>query len=134
MCNCACMHACIPLRSRVCPMRHQHLGACAFNPRNPLLARPLPLLQNPERGDPPNTGLDDKADFSPGKQKQLQGYAWIGAQDPTLLDHERCELLLIAASTDVQGECARAPASVLRLRLRTNVQGLHGYPELCFNP
>ena len=59
-------------------------------------------LQNPEKSNPPNAGLDDKADFGV-KQKQFQGYAWLGAVDPTLLDHERCELLLIAASADVEG-------------------------------
>ena len=65
-------------------------------------------LQNPKKGDPRGVGLDDKADFSPQKQKQFGGkeggYAWAGANDPTLLDYKNCELLLIAASKDVQGE------------------------------
>ena len=61
------------------------------------------LLQNPKKGDPPNAGLDEKADFGAEKQKKFQGYAWLGAIDPSMLDNERCELLLIAASKDVQG-------------------------------
>ena len=68
----------------------------------------MSLVQNPKRGDPPNAGLDEKADFSPNKQNKFQGYAWIGAIDPTLLDHKNCELLLIAASADVQGAPLRS--------------------------
>lgn len=62
----------------------------------------LLLLQNPKKGDPNNVGLDTKADFPSEQQDKFQGYAWLGAIDPTLLDHQNCEMLLIAASTDVE--------------------------------
>ena len=44
--------------------------------------------------------------YTPEQQKQFEGtpggYAWTGAQDPTLLDHKRCELLMIGATDDPQ--------------------------------
>lgn len=67
----------------------------------------LYCLQNPERGDPRGVGLDNKADYSPKKQDKFQGYAWIGAVDPTLLDHQNCELLFIGETTDLQGGMSR---------------------------
>ena len=63
------------------------------------------VLQNPEKANPPGAGLNDKADFKdePAKQRKFGGYNWIGAQDTSLLDYERCEVLLVAATTDLKG-------------------------------
>ncbi len=53
-------------------------------------------------------GLEEKADFPEEKCKEFGNYAWIGVTDPTLLEYERCEFLLVAATEDVQGELGAA--------------------------
>ena len=54
-------------------------------------------MQNPGTNDPPNAGLDNKADFKGSQKKQFGGYRWIGCHDPSLLDMQRCEFLFIGA-------------------------------------
>ncbi len=39
-----------------------------------------------------------------GQKKQFGGYRWISCQDPSLLDAERCEFILIGATEDLQGK------------------------------
>jgi hypothetical protein len=45
-----------------------------------------------------------KADFlnEPERMKQFGDRRWIGIEDPTLLDYERCELLLIGARSGAE--------------------------------
>lgn len=57
-------------------------------------------------------GLAQKADYPAEKLAQFDGYAWIGAADPELLEFERCEFLLVGATEDVAGELG-APAAEL---------------------
>ncbi len=61
-------------------------------------------MQNPGNDDPPNAGLSNKADYKGGQKKQFGGYRWISCQDPSLLDAERCEFILIGATEDLQGK------------------------------
>ena len=61
-------------------------------------------LQNPETPNVGNAGLENKPDFSPEKMKKFGGYRWASASDPSFLDVERCELLLIGASEDLKGD------------------------------
>eukprot|EP00891_Asterochloris_glomerata_P000121 jgi/Astpho2/121/Aster-04586 len=70
-------------------------------------------VKNPETGNPPNAGLEEKADFDKRqmhefKGKRTKGLRWISVQDPTLLDKPHCEILLIGASRDVEGELGAA--------------------------
>ncbi len=60
-------------------------------------------VQNPKTPNVGNAGLENKPDFSPEKMKKMGGYRWIAASDPSFLDVERCELLLIGASEDLKG-------------------------------
>ena len=39
-----------------------------------------PCLQNPEVKDPPNLGLQEKAQFSADQQKQFRGLRWTDCQ------------------------------------------------------
>ena len=64
----------------------------------------LRLVQNPTVDDPPNAGLSNKADYKGGQKKQFGNYRWISCQDPSLLDAERCEFILIGATEDLQGK------------------------------
>ena len=61
-------------------------------------------LQNPGNDEPPNAGLSNKADYKGGQKKQFGGYRWIACHDPSLLDAERCEFILIGATEDLQGK------------------------------
>ena len=63
-------------------------------------------LQNPEGSEPPNAGLNNKADYKGSQKKQFGGYRWIGCQDPSLLDVQRCEFLFIGArgGEDIKSE------------------------------
>ncbi|DBB02711.1 TPA: hypothetical protein ACH3X3_011658 [Trebouxia sp. C0006] len=61
-------------------------------------------IKNPGNDDPPNAGLSNKADYKGGQKKQFGGYRWISCQDPSLLDAERCEFILIGATEDLQGQ------------------------------
>lgn len=75
-------------------------------------------VKNPERPNPPNVGLGDKADYSQEQRGEFRGYAWIAAHDPTLLDRERCELLLVGAhgeATDELGEAGEHMAHMAQL-------------------
>lgn len=63
----------------------------------------LCLVQNPTVDEPPNAGLSNKADYKAGQKKQFGNYRWIPCQDPSLLDAERCEFILIGATEDLQG-------------------------------
>ncbi|KAK9840304.1 hypothetical protein WJX74_007231 [Apatococcus lobatus] len=65
-------------------------------------------IRNPETPNVGNAGLENKPDFSPEKMKKFGGYRWASASDPSFLDVERCELLLIGASTDLKGELGEA--------------------------
>ena len=62
------------------------------------------LVQNPTVDDPPNAGLSNKADYKGDQKKQFGSYRWISCQDPSLLDAERCEFILIGATEDLQGD------------------------------
>jgi hypothetical protein len=53
-------------------------------------------------------GLEEKADFPQEKKDEFGGYAWIGCTDPSLLEYERCEFLLVGATENVQGELGAA--------------------------
>lgn len=64
----------------------------------------LRLVQNPTVDDPPNAGLSNKADYKGSQKKQFGNYRWISCQDPSLLDAERCEFILIGATEDLQGD------------------------------
>lgn len=66
---------------------------------------PIMYVQNPGAGDPPNAGLQNKADYKGSQKKQFGGYRWIGCHDPSLLDMERCEFLFIGArgGEDIKG-------------------------------
>lgn len=64
-------------------------------------------MQNPETPNVGNAGLENKPDFSPKKMKKFGGYRWVSASDPSFLDVERCELLLIGASEDLKGASFR---------------------------
>lgn len=66
-------------------------------------------IKNPGN-DPPQgpIGLEDKAEYSQGKQEEFQGYAWIPARDSGLLDYERCEFLLIGAADDLGQELGKS--------------------------
>ena len=64
----------------------------------------LSYVKNPGNDDPPNAGLSNKADYKGGQKKQFGGYRWISCQDPSLLDAERCEFILIGATEDLQGK------------------------------
>ncbi len=66
-------------------------------------------FQNPEAANPPNAGLGrtQKADYPKDKKKEFEGtpggYSWISAKDPSLLDFNGCELVLIATHADISG-------------------------------
>lgn len=66
-------------------------------------------VQNPTLDDPPNAGLSKKADYKGGQKKQFGNYRWIPCQDPSLLDAERCEFILIGATEDLQGNAVEHP-------------------------
>ena len=55
--------------------------------------------------NPPYAGLERKAEFKDEKEKREEfgPYAWIGARDTSLLDYERCEVLLVGTTADVRG-------------------------------
>ncbi|EIE27488.1 hypothetical protein COCSUDRAFT_55496 [Coccomyxa subellipsoidea C-169] len=67
-------------------------------------------VKNPEAANPPNAGLgkNQKADYPKDKKKEFDGapggYSWISAKDPSLLDFNGCELVLIATHADISGE------------------------------
>lgn len=61
-------------------------------------------LQNPGNDEPPNAGLSNKADYKGGQKKQFGGYRWIACHDPSVLDAEHCEFILIGATEDLQGK------------------------------
>ncbi|KAL3131056.1 hypothetical protein ABBQ38_000372 [Trebouxia sp. C0009 RCD-2024] len=61
-------------------------------------------MKNPTLDDPPNAGLSKKANYEGAQKKQFGNYRWIPCQDPSLLDAERCEFILIGATEDLQGQ------------------------------
>ncbi|KAK9814928.1 hypothetical protein WJX73_002205 [Symbiochloris irregularis] len=83
-------------------------------------------IKNPKKGDPNNVGLDNKADYPAEQQDKFQGYAWLGAIDPTMLDHQNCEMLLIAASTDVEGELGKEVEEHLKAAASKDKQQAEG--------
>jgi hypothetical protein len=62
----------------------------------------LVSVKNPTKPSPPNAGLSNKAEFTEEQKKEFGNYAWIPVSDPSLLDRERCELLLIGGRKDDQ--------------------------------
>lgn len=75
-------------------------GSYSFSVKNP--------SNEPRPGGVP-IGLEQKADYTQEKREEFGGYAWIGVSDPSLLEFERCEFLLVAATEDVEQELG-APA------------------------
>lgn len=73
-------------------------------------------IKNPANEPPsgPPLGLEEKAAYSEEKKKEFGAYAWIPAtEDLTLLDYERCEVLLVATGGPplaALGEAERALA------------------------
>ncbi len=63
-------------------------------------------VKNPSNEPPQGAtiGLGDKAEYPESKKEEFEGYAWIPARDPQLLEYERCEFLLIGAADDVAAE------------------------------
>jgi hypothetical protein len=63
-------------------------------------------VKNPEKGSPPRAGLPkrDAAKFPKSLQERFAERKFVSVDPPAFLDHEGAELLLIAASDDVQAE------------------------------
>jgi hypothetical protein len=75
-------------------------GSYSFSVKNP---------SNEPRPGGAAIGLEQKAEYTEEKREEFGGYAWIGVSDPSLLEFERCEFLLVAATEDVEQELG-APA------------------------
>jgi len=66
-------------------------GSYVFSIKNPAAAAAAAANKN--------IGGEDRHETSPlGMQGEPARYAWIGVTDPSCLNHERCEFLLVAAS------------------------------------
>jgi hypothetical protein len=59
-------------------------------------------IKNPEKGSPPNAGLDsaEKADYPDKLQKEFRGRRFA-TEDPHLLDYDGAQFILIGAGSDV---------------------------------
>ena len=56
--------------------------------------------------------------LQPASRGSAGGYAWTGAQDPTLLDVLKCELLFIGATENVRGTPYAQASQLSSLPLR----------------
>ncbi|KAL6780070.1 hypothetical protein ACKKBF_B14555 [Auxenochlorella protothecoides x Auxenochlorella symbiontica] len=72
-------------------------------------------VKNPNKTSNPAVGLREKADLPEALENEFQGYAWIAARDPKLLDYERVELLFVGASKDLAAELGSAGAQVVEV-------------------
>jgi len=74
-------------------------------------------------------GLEQKADYAPEQKKEFGNYAWIGCTDPSLLEYERSEFLLVgtreAAGDEVKGreECAESDEECLLEEMKKEMTG-----------
>ena len=95
---------------------HTHLAHVLELPRQPGPAheafriRPeasyIVAVRNPEAEAPPNAGLrpDQRPAYPPELQERFGDRRFIGLDDPSLLDYEGTELVLIGAAEDVESE------------------------------
>ncbi|KAG7672795.1 hypothetical protein Ndes2526B_g08669 [Nannochloris sp. 'desiccata'] len=77
-------------------------------------------------------GLEQKAEYTPEKKKEFGNYAWIGCTDPSLLEYERCEFLLVGVGTaagELMGgagsgnECAESDEECLLQEMKKEIFG-----------
>ena len=95
---------------------HTHLAYVLELPREPGPAqetfriRPeasyIVAVRNPEEEAPANAGLrpDQRPDYPPELQERFGSRRFIALDDPSLLDYEGTELVLIGAAEDVESE------------------------------
>jgi hypothetical protein len=70
-------------------------------------------VKNPANQPPQGQiGLTEKAEFPKEKLEEFKDYAWIGALDPSLLEYERAEFLLVAASDQPKEELGGSAAEL----------------------
>lgn len=93
-------------------------AACSLSFLSPQSSHPEPRFTSPRMQNPYSTagsqalGLEQKADYSEEKKEEFGDYAWIPLHDPSLLDYDRCEFLLVATAHDLHAElggCQRVP-------------------------
>lgn len=63
--------------------------------------------QNPSNQPPGVPHAGPEPDYSEPQAKRFKSAAWIGVEDPTMLDVEGTELLLVAARDDPVGAWGR---------------------------
>ena len=94
---------------------HAHLAYWLDEPPGDFERRELGLrpeasfivaVRNPEAPAPPDAGLPRgrRSQLPQEVRERFRGRRWLALDDPTLLDHEGIELVLIAAGEDVEAE------------------------------
>jgi hypothetical protein len=77
-------------------------------------------------------GLEEKAEYPPEQKREFGNYAWIGCTDPSLLENERSEFLLVGARNAAGGgeeptgggeECAESDEECLLEEMKKEMTG-----------